>query len=56
MAAELAKNLSWVYISQNTGTGKTTAMLEIGYRMALDCLQEAPKSKIHVHLLVPSKE
>ena len=47
---------NWVYVSQPTGTGKTTMMLEIGYLMALDCLPPTGKTEVTVYLVVPSKE
>ena len=56
LAMTAAKQNTWVYINQPTGTGKTTQMLEIGYLAALKQLSPLTKGQIKVHLIVPSFE
>ena len=56
LALTASKQDTWVYISQPTGTGKTTEMIEMGYLAALQHLGPTGKGQIKVHLVVPSAE
>ena len=57
LAKEAAKAAnSWVYISEPTGTGKTTEMLEIGYLAALDLLVPGGRSKVTLRIVLMTAE
>ena len=51
-----AEKKSCVYVSQPTGTGKTTEKLELGNLMATECISKTGNSEVNVHLIVPSPE
>lgn len=47
---------TWVYAAWNTGFGKTTAMPEIGYDLALNVLPKTGNSTVTVQLVVMTLE